>query len=309
VTQIFGPVPSRRLGFSLGVDAVPFKTCSLDCIYCQLGKTTHKTIERKKYIPINTIVREIEKTLITNKDKKINYITFSGSGEPTLNSGIGKMIEKIKKITSIPIAVLTNGTLLHHQELQEQLQQADLIIPSLDALDEITFQAINKPHPSLTLERLISGIADFSQNFPGEIWLEIMLIKGMNDSWQQITKFSQLVKQITLEKIQLNTPVRPPAEETIRAVSASFLKRAKSILGEKCQIIFESKKHQQKAYKNDLKETILEMTKRRPVNLRDISEALGIHRNEAIKYIQHLKEEKLINSKIHNHQRYYSAKL
>ena len=309
MSQIFGPVPSRRLGFSLGIDVVPFKTCSLDCIYCQLGKTTHKTIERKEYISVDTILREIEKTLTTNKDKKINYITFSGSGEPTLNSGIGKMIEEIKKITSIPVAVLTNGTLLHHPELQEQLQQADLIIPSLDALDEITFQAINRPHPSLTLERLVSGIADFSQNFPGEIWLEIMLIKGMNDDWQQITKFSQLVKQITLEKIQLNTPVRPPAEETVKAVSLSFLKKAKSILGEKCQIIFESKKHQQKAYKNDIKEIILEMTKRRPVNLRNISETLGIHRNEVIKYIQHLKNKKLINSKIHNHQRYYSAEL
>ncbi|RLE12403.1 radical SAM protein [Candidatus Aerophobetes bacterium] len=304
--QIFGPVPSRRLGFSLGVDTIPFKTCTLDCIYCQLGRTTNKTVERREYIPADTILREIEKILSQRGKQKIDYITFSGSGEPTLNLKLGYMIEKIKKITSIPIAILTNGTLLYSSSLQEELQLADLVIPSLDASDEDTFKAINRPHPSLTLEKVVSGIATFSQNFQGKIWLEVMMVEGINDSFEKIKKIGEVIKEIKLDKIQLNTPVRPPAEEFAHPVSLSLLKKAKTILGERCEVIAHFKKHQEITSKEDIKDAILTMIKRRPVTLEDISSSLGIHLNEVIKYIGILQEENLVTSRMYNKKRYYS---
>jgi len=302
---IFGPVPSRRLGFSLGVDVIPPKTCTLNCIYCQLGKTTNKTIQRKEYIPADKILKELDIKITQRKDQKIDYITFSGSGEPTLNTKLGYMIERIKKITSIPVAVITNGTLLHDQDLQEELSKADLAIPSLDAPDEETFKKINRPHHSITLEKAISGISSFSQKFQGKIWLEIMLIEGINDSPQQIKKFAEVVKRIRLEKIQLNTPVRPPAEEFVRPASLSSLKKAKSILGERCEIISGFKKFQQKTYTKDMESVMLAMIRRRPVSLGDISSSLGIHKNEAVKYVEVLERKRLIGSKRYGEEKYY----
>jgi len=184
--QIFGPVPSRRLGFSLGVDTIPFKTCSLDCIYCQLGRTTNKTIERKEYIAGEDILREIEEIL--KQKKKIDYITFSGSGEPTLNSRMEEMITQIKRLTSIPIAILTNGTLLYQPRMREELMEADLVIPSLDAVSEKVFEKVNRPCHSLKINEVIEGIETFSQEFRGKIWLEIMLVKGVNDFPGEIKK-------------------------------------------------------------------------------------------------------------------------
>ncbi|MCK4523195.1 radical SAM protein, partial [Candidatus Aerophobetes bacterium] len=163
--QIFGPVPSRRLGFSLGVDTIPFKTCSLNCIYCQLGRTINKTIQRKEYIAADDILREIEEVL--REGKRIDYITFSGSGEPTLNSEIRRMISRVKELTSIPLAILTNGTLLYRPRIREDLMEADLVIPSLDTVTQEIFEMVNRPHPSLKIDEIITGIDSFSQEFNG----------------------------------------------------------------------------------------------------------------------------------------------
>ncbi|RLE14843.1 radical SAM protein [Candidatus Aerophobetes bacterium] len=304
MSQIFGPVPSRRLGFSLGVDTIPYKTCTLDCIYCQLGRTTNKTLERKEYILADVIVDEVEK-IIKEKKKKIDYITFSGSGEPTLNLKIGDMIERIKKITTIPIAVLTNGTLLYSEKLRDELKKADLVIPSLDAADDPTFKQVNRPHPSLSFEMMVSGIAKFSQEFKGKIWLEIMLVKGINDSPKHIQKISKIIKEIRVDKIQLNTPVRPPAEEFVRPLSMQNLEEIKSLLGDKCEVVAAFKRARQKAYREDVEEQIITLIKRRPVTLTDISNSLGIHRNEVIKYIESLSDRKLLQSKIYSGKRYY----
>ncbi|HHF99028.1 MAG TPA: radical SAM protein [Candidatus Aerophobetes bacterium] len=305
MTYIFGPVPSRRLGFSLGVDVIPFKTCTLDCVYCQLGRTTNKTVERKEYISADKILKNIEKTLAAKKQQKIDYITFSGSGEPTLNLRLGYMIKKIKEFTSIRIAVLTNGTLLFSPSLQEELQMADLVIPSLDASDEDTFRKINRPHHSLTLEKVIRGIESFSRNFQGRIWLEVMIVKNINDSFEKMEKIAELVEKMNIEKIQLNTPVRPPAEEFALPVPLSFLKKAKAILGEKCEIIGEFEKTQEGLLKKDIQEAILSLIKRRPVTLKDISSSLGVHQNEVIKYIRILQEKNLIHFKFHNEKKYF----
>ncbi|MFQ6065883.1 MAG: radical SAM protein [bacterium] len=303
--QIFGPVPSRRLGFSLGVDTIPFKTCSLDCIYCQLGRTTNKTTERKGYIATDDILREIEEVL--REGKRIDYITFSGSGEPTLNSEIKRMIGRIKELTSIPLAILTNGTLLYKPRMREDLTGADLVIPSLDTVTQEIFERINRPHPSLKIDEIITGIDAFSQEFKGKIWLEIMLVKGINDSPEEIKKTAQVTHEMNLEKIQLNTVVRPPAEEFARPLRTEDLKNIKTILGEKCEIIAEFQRPTPKDYKREVEKTILSMVKRRPVTLVDISHCLGLQRNEIIKYLQVLEKKHQIRTKVHGGERYYHS--
>lgn len=301
--QIFGPVPSRRLGFSLGVDTIPFKTCSLDCIYCQLGRTINKTIQRKEYIAADDISREIEEVL--REGKRIDYITFSGSGEPTLNSEIRRMISRIKELTSIPLAILTNGTLLYRPRIREDLMEADLVIPSLDTVTQEIFEMVNRPHPSLKIEKVITGIDSFSQEFNGKVWLEIMVVKGINDSLEEIEKAAQVIKQMNLEKIQLNTVVRPPAEEFARPLTREDLNNIKTVLGKKCEIIAEFKRATQKAYKRDVEKRILSMVKRRPVTLVDISHSLGLHRNEIIKYVETLEKKHQVKTEVHSGERYY----
>ncbi len=304
MSQIFGPVPSRRLGFSLGIDVIPFKTCSLDCIYCQLGRTTHKTVERKEYVSSNQILKELREFL--KEKKKIDYITFSGSGEPTLNSNIGKMITQIKKITSIPVAVLTNGTLLYHPQVREDLLEADLVIPSLDAVSEKVFEEVNRPHTSLKIDEVISGMINFSKEFKGKIWLEIMLVKGVNDSLKEIEKKAQIIKEMKSNKIQLNTVIRPPAESSAQALDIKDLERIREIFGkDKCEIIAKFEGHRQKAYKKDIEEEILRTLKRRPLTIEDLSHFLGLHRNEIIKYITVLEEKGEVKSQFHSGQRYY----
>ncbi len=301
--QIFGPVPSRRLGFSLGVDTIPFKTCSLNCIYCQLGRTINKTIQRKEYIAADDILREIEEVL--REGKRIDYITFSGSGEPTLNSEIRRMISRIKELTSIPLAILTNGTLLYRPRIREDLMEADLVIPSLDTVTQEIFEMVNRPHPSLKIEKVITGIDSFSQEFNGKVWLEIMVVKGINDSLEEIEKAAQVIKQMNLEKIQLNTVVRPPAEEFARPLTREDLNNIKTVLGKKCEIIAEFKRVTQKAYKRDVEKRILSMVKRRPVTLVDISHSLGLHRNEIIKYVEALEKKHQVKTEVHSGERYY----
>jgi len=301
--QIFGPVPSRRLGFSLGVDTIPFKTCSLNCIYCQLGRTINKTIQRKEYIAADDILREIEEVL--REGKRIDYITFSGSGEPALNSEIRRMISRIKELTSIPLAILTNGTLLYRPRIREDLMEADLVIPSLDTVTQEIFEMVNRPHPSLKIEKVITGIDSFSQEFNGKVWLEIMVVKGINDSLEEIEKAAQVIKQMNLEKIQLNTVVRPPAEEFARPLTREDLNNIKTVLGKECEIIAEFKRATQKAYKRDVEKRILSMVKRRPVTLVDISHSLGLHRNEIIKYVETLEKKHQVKTEVHSGERYY----
>lgn len=301
--QIFGPVPSRRLGFSLGIDIIPFKTCTLDCVYCQLGRTTNKTVQRKEYVASDNILREIEEVL--KQEKKIDYITFSGSGEPALNSKIGKMIAQLKRLTSIPIAILTNGTLLSQPEVEEELMKADLVIPSLDAVSKEIFEKINRPHPSLRINKVISGLDIFSCEFKGKVWLEIMVVKGMNDFLGEIKKIAEATKKMKLDKIHLNTIVRPPGEDFAQPVSIKDLEKMKRILGKKCEIITEFTRSDQRNYESNKEKMILAMLKRRPVTLLDISQSLGLSQNEVIKYLEVLKRDGQILAKVYKGKRYY----
>ena len=302
----YGPVPSRRLGFSLGIDIIPLKTCSLDCIYCQLGPSPKKIIHRKEYFSPSGIVSQIKKKL--SSGQRIDYLTFSGSGEPTLNKTLGKIIRKIKKTTSIPVAVLTNSTLLSQKSTREALMDADLVVPSLDAVTQEIFVKVNRPYPSLNIEEIIQGLREFSQEFKGSIWLEIMLVKGVNDSPSHIRKLKEAIAEMKPEKVQLNTVIRPPAEKNARPLSLKDLEKIKNILGENCEIIVESYREAQKSTPENLEGAILSLIQRRPVTLAEISASLGKGKNEIIRSLDSLLAEGKIKSVIHKGLKYFEPK-
>ena len=236
---IYGPVKSRRLGLSLGLSLTPQKTCSFNCVYCQLGKTTLTTCERREYIPMQEILEELRAWLENNSTVagSLNFITLSGSGEPTLNLKIGELIREIKNISNSKAAVITNASLLRDASVREELRGADLIVPSLDAVTKAIFEKVNKPHPDIKIEEVIEGLAALRKEFRGQIWLEVMLVKGVNDDLRQIKKLKEVIDRINPDKVQLNSPVRTTAEENIFPVDKSKLKKIKEILGDKCEII------------------------------------------------------------------------
>ncbi|MCM8795479.1 MAG: radical SAM protein [Candidatus Omnitrophica bacterium] len=236
---IYGPVKSRRLGLSLGMTLTPYKVCSFDCIYCQLGKTTEKTIQRKVYIKIEEIIEELKLWLANNVEvaKNLNYITLSGSGEPTLNIGIGELLLEIKRISSLPVAVITNSSLLVEATVREALLLADLILPSLDAVNQKIFERIDRPLEGINLEEIIEGLVKLRKEFRGKLWLEVMLVKGINDDLRQIKKLKAVIEKINPDKIQLNSPVRTTSEPNILAVTKAKLEKIKEILGDKCEVI------------------------------------------------------------------------
>lgn len=304
--HIFGPVPSRRLGFSLGVDVIPFKTCTLDCIYCQVGRTTCKTIERKEYVNLAEVLDELKEVLKTGK--QIDYITFSGSGEPTLNSQIGEMIVRVKGITNVPVAVLTNSTLFSDKKVRRDLLRADLVVPSLDAATQEVFERINRPCRGLQIEEIIQGLIQFSREYTGQIWLEIMLVKGVNDNQDELNAFKSAVEKINPDKIQLNTPVRPTCDEGVEVVSEERLAEIKEFFGEKCDVISEFERKEQKEEVYNIEEKVFELIKRRPVTCQDISSSLGLHINEVVKCVDKLEKNNKIVSKVYEDNRYFKSK-
>jgi wyosine [tRNA(Phe)-imidazoG37] synthetase (radical SAM superfamily) len=302
--NIFGPVPSRRLGRSLGVDLVPYKTCTFDCIYCDLGRTTHKTISRQSYVPPEEISGEWELTLSV-LDKKPDFITLSGSGEPTLNTKIGEIIRRIKKITSIPIAVLTNSSLLSLDEIRGDLLEADVILPSLDAITPTLFEYINRPFPSLKIEKIISGLIKFRNQYQGQIWLEILFCRGVNDGNEEVEKFKGVIEKIKPDRVQLNTPMRPPAEDFALPLTFGQLGEIRERLGEKAEIISDFAAPLGEGW-NSVKDTeILNLIKRRPCTTEDISKALGLRIDEVVKHLDHLTKTGTIRYRMHDHRCYY----
>ena len=217
MSHLFGPVPSRRLGRSLGVDLVPRKTCPFDCIYCEVGPTTNQTETRLDY-QADAILAELA-AYLHQGPPELDYITLAGSGEPTLNLGLGRIIRRIKALTGVPVAVLTNGALLYLPEVRQELKTADLVLPSLDAAREETFRAINRPLADYPLSRLMAGLEAFRREYPGPIWLEILLLKGLNDSPEDLEALRRALKLLAPDKVQLNTAVRPGVEDYARPLN------------------------------------------------------------------------------------------
>jgi wyosine [tRNA(Phe)-imidazoG37] synthetase (radical SAM superfamily) len=301
--HVYGPVPSRRLGYSLGVDILPPKTCTLDCIYCQLGRTPKTTVQRKTYYDQEDIITQIEEVL--SSEKRIDVITFSGSGEPTLNKNLRKLIRDIKKITHIPVAVLTNATLLTDDRVRRDLLEADIVVPSLDAVTQNLFVKVNRPHASQKIDKIIRGLKVFRREFSGQIWLEIMLIRGINDSPDHIQKLKKIIAQISPNKIQLNTVIRPPAEEEAQPLTPAEMEKIRSVLGEDCEVIADFSESEQPPHATSLESAILTTVQRRPVTLSDMAAFLGKHPDEILKYLNKLMQKNQIKRVQHEGKTYF----
>ncbi|MCJ7587453.1 MAG: radical SAM protein [Candidatus Aminicenantes bacterium] len=232
---VYGPVPSRRLGYSLGIDLLPHKNCSFDCVYCQVGRTTQKTVRRRDFFPVADILAQVREAL--RAGKTIDCVTLSGTGEPTLYRSLGTLIREIKKASGLPVAVLTNGSLLYRKAVRSGLAEADIVIPTLDAADQAVLARVNRPHASLHFDRILRGLHAFRREFPGRIWLEVMLIKGMNDHPAHLRRLRPLIEALSPDRVQINTVVRPPAEKYARPLSRTALERARALLGGDSEII------------------------------------------------------------------------
>jgi len=228
---VFGPVPSRRLGQSLGIDPVPLKTCNWNCVYCQLGRSKPMVNERKDYFPSEDILAEVDKALATHKPGEIDWVTFVGSGETTLHASIGRLIRQVKELTQLPVAVITNGSLLYLPEVRQELMVADAVLPTLDAGNAKLYRKINRPHPEITFDRLVDGLIAFRKEYKGKLWVEVMLVNNLNDTSQALWETAEILQSIRPDAIHVTLPTRPPAEAWVKPPGSEGLMRAMAILG------------------------------------------------------------------------------
>lgn len=281
--HVYGPVPSRRLGRSLGIDLVPFKTCSYDCIYCQLGRTTNKTIKLDEYVPVDSVLVELQEKLQVQPGP--DFIGLAGSGEPTLHSRIADIIAGIKRLTQVPVAVLTNGSLLWKPEVRAALTEADLVMPSLDAGSQSSFERVNRPHADISFERMFDGLLTFSHEFKGKIWLEVFILAGITNQRDEIGRISTLVNRMRLDRVQLNTVSRPPAEASALTVSIDDLEKLRELFSCSCEVIAESHPSQQvcSSGSESAEDQIVALVSRRPCTVEGIATGLGLRPNEVVK--------------------------
>ncbi|MBN2642555.1 MAG: radical SAM protein [Victivallales bacterium] len=305
--HVFGPVPSRRLGHSLGVDLVPYKVCSFDCIYCQLGSTTLKTIERKEYVPMDELIEDVKLKL--SEKHVIDYITLSGSGEPTLYSRIAELTQAIKNITDIPVALITNGSMLWDAEVRRDLRNLDLVIPSLDAGNSQLFSEVNRPYPELDFDMVVEGLKIFSREFKGRIWLEVFLLEGFSDLEQTVEEIAGLIDDIKLEKIQLNTVARPVCEKSARPVSRERLLMLTKLFRQPTEVIADFKNNADIFDDSVNENDIINLLSRRPCSCKDIADSLCMPYNEALKIIEQLLRNHTIISEEQNGIVFYKKKI
>ena len=298
---VFGPVPSRRLGRSLGVDLVPFKTCSYDCVYCQLARTTCKTLLRKEWVPLEDVLQQIKDKLSSEPD----YITLSGSGEPSLYSRIDELIAGIKNMTDIPVAILTNGSLLSLPEVRSAILQADLVIPSLDAGDAKTFARVNRPAEGITFEQMVEGLIAFRKEYKGQYWLEVFLLAGLTDLPEQVEKMVGIARQINPDRIQLNTVTRPAVEADAVAVPEEQMQRFARMFSPKGEVIANYRPAGEVAEFAGRSPDILEMLCRRPCTAEDIAQGLSLESAEVRKHLQQLLAQGLVETQTRGQQIYY----
>lgn len=306
VGYIYGPVPSRRLGRSLGIDVVPAKVCTLDCVYCQIGRTTEKSTVRRPFFDVQEVLDELAGKLAGGVEA--DYITIGGSGEPTLNSQIGLLIDGIRAITKIPVAIITNGTLLYRADVRADCAKADLVVPSLDAADAEAFEAVNRPASDISIEKLVSGLAQFREEFSGQIWLEVFLIEGMNTTPDQIAALKRHIDRIRPDRIQLNSAVRPAAEPGIEAIERQRMDEIARRIGGNCEVVGAAPQARADRHVQRTSADVLSMLKRRPCRLEDICAGIGISRNEAVKHITLLLNEKAITSERQGGVTYYCTR-
>lgn len=294
---LFGPVPSRRLGMSLGIDLIPYKVCTLNCVYCECGPTTKLTLERKEYVPYEIVLKELNQYLDNNPSP--DYITFSGSGEPTLNSRIGDVLNHIKKnYPHIPVALLTNGTLLSDPRVRKEIQNADLILPSLDAASDLCFRKINRPFHSLTIKNYIQGLVDFRKEYTGTIWLEVFILPEYNNNKEELLSLKKALKKINPDSIQTNSLDRPGTVADLKKADQQQLQEIVDLWNlDTVEIIAAAPERKKiKSYREDIETAILETISRRPCTLDDLTKILGLHINEINKYLDVLEKNDKIKT-------------
>ena len=302
---IFGPVPSRRLGLSLGVDLIPAKTCVFDCIYCEVGPTTVKTKTRRHYIPAEAILGELEEYL-RGSGPEPDYITLAGSGEPTLNLGLGRIITRLKEITPVPVAVLTNGALFNDSAVRRELNQADVILPSLDAVSPDLFQTINRPVAGLTAADMIAGLQALRAEYAGQIWLEVLLLRRLNDSPKELAKLKQALELIRPDKVHLNTAVRPVVKEYAVPLSTRELTEIAGFLGDRAEVVADFGDHQHPKFElND--GDFLATLARRPQTPEDLAEVLGLPMTVVLQRLKQLVREGRLKSSRHQEKIFYQT--
>jgi len=282
---VFGPVPSRRLGQSLGIDPIPQKTCNWNCIYCQLGRSTPMTNERREYISCDAILAEVTEALHSHSIGEIDWVTFVGSGEPTLHSKLGEMIDRVKSITSIPVAVITNGALSYLPEVRADLALADAVLPTLDAGSEDLYRKINRPWPELTFERLVSGLAAFRHEYTGKLWVEVMLIRGLNDSEQALRDIVSALERIQPDQVHLSLPVRPPAESWVQPADEEGLLRAQAILGNVAKLLSPAQGEFDLRSCEDVSDAVLSVITRHPMREEELFTTLQRWSDEDVRQI------------------------
>jgi wyosine [tRNA(Phe)-imidazoG37] synthetase (radical SAM superfamily) len=292
--HVFGPVPSRRLGISLGVDIIPFKTCSLDCLYCECGRTTRLTSERQSFFPPQQVLDELRAVL--PGIPHLDFITFSGSGEPTLNSDLGGLIGGIRKLSAAPIAVLTNGTLLSRADVRQELLGADVVLPSLDAALAASFARINQPCPGLDLDGVISGMEAFRREYAGKIWMEVFILKGVNDGDADLAALEAALRRIRPDRVQLNTLDRPPSYPGVESADFALLegirRRWPSL---PVEIIKRAGRREEiPAFSLNLENSLLNTIRRRPLTLDDLAALTAKDEHELRRYLDVLEKEKKI---------------
>lgn len=274
---IFGPVPSRRLGRSLGIDVIPPKTCSLDCIYCESGPTTRLTMDRQCFVEPEAVLRDLER-YFRNHPSGAEVLTFSSAGEPTLYEPIGELIREIKRRYSrLPLVVLTNGTLLWDPKVREDLLRADRVVPSLDAVSAEGFKSINRPHPGLSLSLMLEGLRAFRRDYRGELHVEVMLVAGVNDDPSELRRIAEFLGHLNPDRIELNTVVRPPAEETAEGLSMAEMRKACDLFpADKTVIIGSFRGSGRVSREVGVEERVLELVQRRPCTLEEMAASLGL---------------------------------
>lgn len=306
--HLFGPVNSRRLGLSLGIDLLPGKTCSFDCIYCELGPTTSLTCEQREYFPTSDILKDFD-TFVAEEERssRVEAYTITASGEPTLHSGIGDIIRHIKSKTEKPVVVLTNSSLLHMESVRRDLLPADIIIPSLDAARPESFRKINRPAKEIDLEEIIEGITALGKETSGEIWLEILFAKEINDTDKDIEELNRAIAKINPDRVQCNTVARPPTESFAFALSTEEMQDIMTKLKGPVDIInnFSDKNagHQRLVAEQE----ILEMLHRRPCTANHICQALHLSPTPTAELLENLLESRQLRRTTHNNEYYFQA--
>ena len=307
---LYGPVPSRRLGNSLGIDPIPSKTCNYQCIYCQLGKTTNFTNTKKNFFPKKEIVAEMEKSINLNENK-FDYITFVGSGEPTLYKDLKDLILRAKDLSKKPVCVITNGSLLYQKEVQNALMCSDVVLPSLDAGDEKSFITINRPHPSINFENLIQGFIDFRKKFAGRFWIEVMVMKGINDTKEELLKIKEKLDLIKPYKIDINVPIRPPVEKWVKIPDKTLISVLNEIFGDYTHINF-PEEGKFNIYSSNFEKEVLSILERHPMRQDQIIETFsstGFNTDQIISHLNKLKSQKKIKQLLYNNQIFWKLNI